>query len=206
MSTFISRADMPPNPPAPFLFDRPNDRADSAAISRLAYGSYAPGSPMSASSTCSRCDSDLNDEPWPLCSSTDDLAAWYDPGPGTSSSAFAYGSSRACDRVPKPAFDRLLLDTWLATRADTELSMWLSYAPGPISASVSDLISVKRFAWPRIPAAAFATEGSTAVAFGLYAPAPGVSALRVFARCTLPERNADDGCRSLLSCCGRFES
>ena len=51
MSSFISRADAPPKPPEPARFERPKERAESAARSCVAKGSYAPGSPVAASTS-----------------------------------------------------------------------------------------------------------------------------------------------------------
>ena len=59
MSSFISRADEPPKPPEPALFDQPNDLFAVAAKSRCTPGSYEPGSPV-CSSVCSLCEPDLN--------------------------------------------------------------------------------------------------------------------------------------------------
>jgi len=119
MSSFISRADAAPKPPAPARFERPNDACASAARSRVAFGSYAPGSPV-ASSTCRRCEPDLKAE---ACPSTDaPFFESYAPGPGMSACSFWYGSSRAGWRVPKPGFDRLILSTDFATDAASEPS------------------------------------------------------------------------------------
>ena len=167
ISSFISRADEPPNAPQPALFERPNELRARDASSPLLSGWYAPGSPTPKSSTRSRAEPDLNAELAP----DDELRLVgfldsYIPGPGIASPSFVYGSSRAGCREPKPGLARLLRSTDLATVAATDPSICASYAPGPTDGSVVVRSDAKREPWPRIVAPELFNAGSTADIFG----------------------------------------
>ena len=79
--------------------------------------------------------------------------------------------------------------TDLATDAANEPSTWPSYVPGPTPWSVVARSGMNRCPLLRMLAPELAPAGSTEARFGSYAPAPGVSWLRAFARCADDERN-----------------